>query len=313
MYAIDWATRKELRVYNMRTRKLTKVASDTDGIIKFVGKLKPGSSLFMEEGGGDSLKLLAFKKGHKVFTIPGIQVKKHREELGMEKSDEADAVIIGNLATTKPDGFYHFQKLDSTTAEISVLVKERTETKKAMVRSKNQLFALERRLEFMDIDKKVIERKKEVIQSHERLFNAQERIIGKRIKNHPLTPELQNIRGVGSIVISGLIAGIKRIERFGDKGSLRHYGGIIPKDNGYAFNHGLKETLYFFVEGAIKLRTPKWRDLYDNMKLYYADRHEDWRKGKVDAFAKKFVAREFLDYVYDTWMALGNGDARCMQ
>jgi len=312
LYAVDWATKKKFHILDMHRDKLKEIDSGVESMLKFIGGLKPKSKLFLEEGGGDSLKLVAFKEGHQVFTIPGIRTKEYREELGLEKSDETDAVIIGRLARQKPDFFYEFRKLDQLTAGIAVLFKERSETEKTMVRAKNQLFALEQRLRFMDLDQygeKAVSRKEAVIEALEKSFNLQTKILGKQIEQHPLwIGYLKDVKGVGPIVAVGLVAGIKRAGRFPNNYSLRHYAGMIPRKNGYAFNHQLKRTLYFFADGIVKNRTPVWRELYDNMKEYYRKKHTDWRKGKVDAFARKFVETRFLDEVYEKMKRLESSD-----
>lgn len=316
MYSVDWAVKKKLIVYNLKTKKLKELGNDIESMMKFAGSLKSGDSLYLEEGGADSLKLCAFRQGCSVFTIPGKDVKDYRDELSIEKSDKADAVIIGELAKLRPDGWYQFREEDTLTSEIAVLFKERLETEKTMVRAKNQYIALEKRTQFMKIDKGVLDRKKKVIKALDELFTVQTRGLEKRIKPHPLTAELIKIKGVSTVVIAGLIAGIKRIGRFESKGSLRHYAGMIPRDTkenypdpkklakAHRYVRPLKRALYFFMDAVIKQRTPEWRELYDEMKKYYAGKHMDWRKGKVDAHAKKFVERKFLDFVYDTWKGL---------
>ena len=81
--------------------------------------------------------------------------------MGVEKSDEADAVIIGLMTQSQPEEFYQFRELDDVTARISILFKERADTEESLVRQKNKLFALKGRLELINLDgykDKVIER-----------------------------------------------------------------------------------------------------------------------------------------------------------
>ncbi len=303
MYSIDWAIKKELRVYDIKKEKLKTISSTIPEFAKFLTSIKKPTNFYFEEGGGDSFKLLARRNDHKVFTIPGKRTKEYREQKGLEKSDEADAVIIGLLAKSQPDEFYQFQELDDTTARIAILYKQRCDVEMTLVRVKNQLFALKNRLELINLDgykDKIIKGKELIIKDIKKDFDRQTRILDKEIKKHPIWPYFEGIKGgVGTVVAGGLIANIKRASRFPSKYSLRHYAGMVTKKGNQTFNHKLKRALYFFTEGIIKGRTPIWRELYDNMKKFYKEKHPDWSKGKVNNFAKKFVQTKFLDSVFE--------------
>ena len=303
MYAIDWAVRKELRIYNIQKDKLKTIPSTVPEFTKFLTSIKKPTGFYFEEGGGDSFKLLARRKGHQVHTIIGKKTKEYRENMGLEKSDEVDAVVIGQMAKTRPDDFYQFRELDDVTARIAILFKERADTEENLVRQKNKLFALKNRLELINLDgykDKVIERKENIIDALQKEFELQSKLLGKEVEKHPVwTDYLKDIKGVGAVVGAGLIARIKRASRFTDKYSLRHFAGMITKKGNYQFDRKLKKTLYYFTEEIIKQRTPVWRELYDDMKKFYKEKHPDWSKGKVNNFAKKFVQTKFLDSVYN--------------
>ncbi len=308
MYSIDWATKKELRVYDIKKDKMKKVSPTISEFSKFLSKIKKPTSFYLEEGGGDSFKLLARRAGHKVFTIPGKKTKEYRDNLGMEKSEEVDAIIIGQIAKNNPEQFYQFNEMDALTARISILFKERADTEETLVRQKNRLFALKNRLELINLDgykEKVIEKKEDIIKVLQEEFKLQTKLLGKELAKHPLWIEyLKNIKGVGPAVGAGLIARIKRASRFTNKYSLRHFAGMITKKGDQQFDHKLKKTLYFFTEGVIKQRVPVWRELYDNMKEFYKTRHSDWSKGKVNNYAKKFVQTKFLDSVFENMLKI---------
>jgi len=303
MFSVDWAVKKELRVYDVKKEKLKTISSTVSEFAKFLTSIKKPTSFYFEEGGGDSFKLLARRKGHEVYTILGKKTKEYRDNLGVEKSDEADAVIIGQMAKSLPGEFYQFRELDDITARISILFKERADTEENLVRQKNKLFALKGRLELINLDgykDKVIERKQNIIDALKKEFELQTKLLGKEVENHPAwTGYLKDIKGVGAAVGAGLIARIKRASRFTDKYSLRHFAGMITKKGNQQFDHKLKKTLYYFTDEIIKNRTPIWRELYDNMKEFYKEKHSDWSKGKVNNFAKKFVQTKFLDSVFE--------------
>jgi len=308
MFSVDWAVRKKLRVYDIKKDKVKSIGATVPEFAKFLTTIKKSTSFFFEEGGGDSFKLLARRKGHEVYTISGKETKKLRETIGLEKSDEADAVIIGKIAKTTPDKFYQFRELDDVTARIAILFKERADKEEDLVRQKCKLFALKSRLELINLDgykDKVIERKENIIDALQKEFELQSKLLGKEVEKHPAwTAYLKDIKGVGAVVGAGLIARIKRASRFTDKYSLRHFAGMITKKGNQQFDHKLKRTLYHFTEEIIKKRTPVWRELYDDMKKFYQKKHPDWPKGKVDNFAKKFVQTKFLDSVFEKMIGI---------
>lgn len=300
MFAIDWAIKKELKVYDIQKDKLKSIPATLEAFAKFLQNRK-STQFFFEEGGGDSYKLQARREGHEVFTIPGKQIKDYRDGLGLAKSDAVDAVVLGKFARLHPEKFYQFQELDEITARIAVVFKERRNTEETMVREKNRFFAFKKRLELISLDgykEKLIERNEKVIKEREKLFGVQTRVLEKMVRAHPLNNYFEGIKGVGPVTAAGLIATIKRASRFGDRYSLRHYAGMVKKKDDQKFNHDLKRALYFFCTAIIKHRTSVWRELYDNMKIYYKDKHSDWRKGHVNNFAMKFVETKFLDSVY---------------
>ncbi len=310
IYAIDWSTKKDLAI-TKDGQKVRFIPATIEGFEKFLNSLNGSRDRFyFEEGGGDSFKLLADRNDHKVFTIPGKIINDKREELGIEKNDENDVKIIFDIAKSDPGLFREFALLDIITAKICVLFKIRSDTEQNLVRAKNRLFSLNKRLELLDLGKdkqKLMEKEKEVIKKLESKFKLQTNSLGKLVEKHSLWNRyLENEKGIGAVVAGGLIAGIKRASRFENKYSLRHYAGMVTKKGDQTFNHNLKRTLYFFAEGIIKSRTPTWRELYDNMKIYYANKYPDWKKGRVDNYARKFVQTKFLDDLYKKMVEVEN-------
>ena len=309
-YAVDWATKKDLAITN-DGKKVKFISATIEGFDKFLNSLNGDKyQFYFEEGGGDSFKLLADRNGHKVFTTLGKNTDNRREKLGIEKTDENDVKIIFDMAKDNPELFREFALLDLITAKICVLFKIRKDTEENLVRAKNRLFALDKRLELLDLGKskgKLLEKEEIYIKALSEKFKLQTNELDKLVKKHPVWENyLKNEKGIGAVVASGLIAGIKRASKYDDKYSMRHYAGMITKKGNQQFNHQLKRTLYFFIEGIIKARTPIWRELYDNMKIYYQEKHQDWSKGKVNNYAKKFVQTKFLDKLYNKMLEVEN-------
>lgn len=309
-YAVDWATKKDLAI-TKDGKKVKFIPATIEGFSKFLDSLDGDKCQFyFEEGGGDSFKLLADKNNHKIFTIIGKLVNDKREELEIEKSDENDVKIIFDMAKNKPESFREFALLDIITAKICVLFKIRKDTEENLVRAKNRLFALNKRLELLDLGKtkdKLLEKEKNTIDKLNEQFILQTKTLEKLVNQHPIWESyLKDERGIGAVVAGGLIVGIKRASKFDDKYSLRHYAGMITKKGNQTFNHQLKRTLYFFCEGIIKNRKSKWRDVYDSRKLDYQQKHPDWIKGKIHNYTKKFVETKFLDELYKEMLKVEN-------
>jgi len=303
MYSIDWSIRKKFQIYNSNTRKLESISPTREAFDKFFNKLFDKHSFYIEEGGGDTFKLLALKHGHQVFTTPGKKVKDLRDKLKLPKTDKGDVKIIGLLAKEYPEDFYEYQEDDILTVKIYLLSKEYTKLVKDSTRKKNQLFAFKNKMELLATEKavkKMVEKREATIlalgKEIDILFNQ----LLKQIEKHPFWINyLKDIKGVGAVTAGGIIGSVRRFSRFTNRNSLRHFAGMITKKDNLSYNRHLKQALYNFTDQIIKKRTQPWRQLYDDIKVYYRKKHLDWKPGKVDAYAKKFVQTKFLYQMWD--------------
>lgn len=305
MFGIDWAIKKDLEIYDVKKDKLKTIENNIPTLKKFLSHLKNHASFYLEEGGGDSIKLLLKKQGHRVFTIPGKQVKDARDQFNLPKNDKTDARTIGFLAKYQPDLFYEFKELDELTSRIILLFKGREKTEKNLVQEKNRLFALSNQIELLELDdkNKILERQQDLIDSLEKQFETQTKLLEKEVKKHLLWQSyLDDIKGVGPAIAGGIIAGLKRASRFDGRNSIRHYFGMVKKKGDQNFNHWAKKALYHFADGVIRAKDKKWYELYKNIKEYYSNKHSDWKKGKVDNFARKFIETKFIE---ECWKKLG--------
>ncbi|GAG90537.1 unnamed protein product, partial [marine sediment metagenome] len=182
--------------------------------------------------------------------------------------------------------------------------------KKSMVREKNKLFAFKRIFEIANVADKEIE--KTIFQLEVSIIGKEKAIAGikkvleKKIKQFDIWNKyLKDIKAVGPVIASGLIGELGG-KHFDSDESLKHYAGMVAKKEFHDYNRYVKVVLYQFIEGVIKHRTPKWRKLYDNMKIYYQKKHEDWSKGKVNNYAKKFIETKFLLEFWGKWRGIWN-------
>lgn len=213
-YAVDWATKKDLAI-TRDGKKVRFIPATIENFDKFLNSLNGEKCQFyFEEGGGDSFKLLANKNNHKVFTTLGRNTDNKREKLGIEKTDENDVKIIYDMAKDNPELFREFALLDIITAKTCMLFKIRSDTEQNLVRAKNRLFSLNKRLELLDLGKskdKLFDKEKETIKALSEKFKLQTNELDKLIKKHPVWDSyLKDEKGIGAVVAGGLIAGIKR-------------------------------------------------------------------------------------------------------
>jgi hypothetical protein len=302
MYSVDWAIKKQFQIYNVEKNELTSISPTGEAFEDFFSKIPGLDSFYIEYGGGDIFKLMALKYGHRVFTILGKKVKEEREKLELPESDENSAKVIGVLAKTHLEEFYEFQESDVLTLKISLLYREYEKIVEDRTQKKNQLFAMKRRLQLLTSEKevkKMIKKRKDTITALDKEVYAIQRQLSKLLEEHPLwVGYLKNIKGVGIVIAAGLIGSIGRIKRFHSWDGFRHFAGMMPRETSKNYSHHLKKVLYYFVEEIIKNRTPMWRKMYDDAKEEYKKKHPDWIKGKIDAYAKKFVQTEFLYSIY---------------
>ena len=359
VYAIDWATRKDLAIYD--GKKIKKIANTISEFDKFLESIKGGGAtiivpkvgarpglpapiLLFEFGGADSYKIMAYRAGFQVLQVPGKKVHDYRESLGIEKTDENDAKLIydfymkergsamiimpqsakvklplpenkrGGGAICKmskkivlslPAPFSIFTEQSADIAEIKILFRRHEDLKKVMVREKNKKFALQKQYEITNIGKKTVKKllshSDYSIAGKEKEIAEIKKILKSKVSKFRVWNNyLKDIKGVGEFIASGLIGELGG-RQFDSDDSLKHYAGMVKKSAHSDYNHYIKVVLFQFAEGIIKARTPIWRELYDNMKVFYQKKHEDWSKGKVNNYAKKFIETKFLCEFWKQW------------
>jgi hypothetical protein len=314
IFAFDWGTKKAFKVYD--GVKIKTVPNSIDDLQKFLTDLGDEKAVMLFEfGGGEMFKVMCYRAGHAVFQVPGKWVKEFRDQRGEEKSDEADARLLyelfmegGGSATSRienqnpgrtlPSPFYPFQESNAALAELKILFREHEDLKKEMVREKLKRIAFERRFKVARVDddrvEKILAHKDASISAKERQLDQVKKILEKKVRQFPIWDAyLKGVKGVGPVIAAGLISEIGDKE-FASESSLKHYAGMIAKKGNSNFNRYLKMVLYQFATGVIKLKTPGWRALYDDMKIYYQKKHESWSKARVNAYAMKFVETKFL-------------------
>lgn len=196
-----------------------------------------------------------------------------------------------------PAPFTIFTEQNAEVAEIKILYRAHEDVKVSMVREKNKLsaFALQFKIARVagDAVGKIIKEAKAEIASKEKRMALLKKELEKKVESFPVWAHYKAVKGIGTTIVAGLIGELGG-RQFESEGSLKHYAGMMPRAEGNDYNRYVKAALFQFAESIIKQRTPNWRPLYDDMKIYYAKKHKDWRPGKIDAYAKKFIEKKFL-------------------
>jgi len=217
----------------------------------------------------------------------------------------AARMAMRNSGTTLRPPFYLFQESNAQIAEIKILFRTHEDLKKSMVREKNKLFAFDLQFRIARISDDRIEKirtqKKTSIAAKEKELEILKKIFEKKLEGFEVwTDHYKQIRGIGSTIMAGLIGELGG-RQFENDSSLKHYSGMITKADHCDYNRYVKAILFQIAEQVIKKRIPEWRDLYDNMKIYYSKKHQDWKPGKIDAYAKKFIETKFLIDFWHKW------------
>lgn len=224
------------------------------------------------------------------------------------KAGGVGLVLDENPIFQVPTCFYLFKEIDASISELKILFREHEDLKKDMVREKLKRIAFEMKFKIAQVAddrvKKILFNKDASIVAKERELEQIKKVLEKKVKQFDIWNKyLKEIKAVGPVIASGLIGELGG-RHFDSDESLKHYAGMVAKKDFYDYNRYVKVILYQFAEGIIKHRTPKWRELYDNMRLFYAKKHADWSKGKVNNYAKKFIETKFLLEFWNKWRGI---------
>ena len=271
---------------------------------------------YIENGGGgtkkavrDSIRILSSPSRNKsgggsiigvskklIFPLPS----------SIENKEGGSAILtMRNSRARLPSPFYSFKESDADISALKIVFRQHEDLKKSMVREKNKLSAFKRVFEIANVADKEIE--KTIFQLETSIIGKEKAIAGikkileKKVKQFEIwNKHLRDIKAVGPVIASGLFRELGG-KHFDNDESLKHYAGMVAKKEFHDYNRYIKVVLYQFAEQVIRHRTLRWRELYDNMKAYYQKKHEDWSKGKVNNYAKKFIETKFLVWFWEKW------------
>ena len=164
----------------------------------------------------------------------------------------------------------------------------------------------------------------EIVWYHNALYET-EKLLAKRLdgwsREHKIRLNyLREIKGIGPIFSSGLIAWLEPISRFNNISKLWSYCGLSPtqkriKGKKLGYNPRLKTLMWKIALSFEKQSSKKsqYRKLYETQKNYYFNRadfkakieaKEKGVKGHIRNMTLRYVAKRFLADLWLTWRKL---------
>lgn len=148
-----------------------------------------------------------------------------------------------------------------------------------------------------------------IIRHYAEVFEALEAdaaaLIADSIKDHPVWPWLEAVKGIGPGLAGALLApiDIKRAEKVS---SLWCYAGQGLRDGQrdrptkgerLPYNADLKRTCYLIATSFLRANSPYRRE-YDEAKADYIANRPDWTLGHADMAARRKMIKLFLSHLW---------------
>ena len=125
---------------------------------------------------------------------------------------------------------------------------------------------------------------------------------------------LNNIKGIGPVFASGIIAWLAPLSRFATVSKLWKYCGLAPgsvrrRGKMCDYNPKLKTFMWRMGESFIKQKSRGgfYGMMYERFKQECQQKHPDWSKGHVHAWARRKIVKLFLSHAWEMWWRLMEG------
>lgn len=289
MLAIDWAYKKELVLYD--GEKITR--TDHKGLGKYLNQ-----EAVIEAGAPINLCWNIFRKTKLYYVLP-TKTKEYREEHGIEKSDEADARVIWELAQDKSNLIE--ASINQRQMRLAMLYHMYLTYQKAQYGLENQIRAA----------------KQYYGPYAEQLFGMELALDQLAPKHNGLLKEIElaapkvpvrlaKMKGFGPRIWAGIVC-IADPRQFTSINAYLKFCGFIDREKlENRFNRDAKLVYWLLTDQIVKQRGQPYRDLYDRIKQEQGELHPDWLnksgykegKGRIDNIARNRVATMLAKEVY---------------
>lgn len=199
-------------------------------------------------------------------------------------------------------------------SEVTFLIERYYQTQEHRIAMGNQIFQLEEAGE-------PHEKLQEFFDQFHKIEKGIAKYLASALKDHPMWPWFQEVKGIGPILASALIANID-IAKAEHVSSLWKYCGLaVDLDTGegekrqkgkkITWNPFLKMTCWKIGESFVKTKG-KYRHIYDTSKDFYKRKFPTevkvkdskivkYTKGHIHAMAKRRAVKLFLSDLYIAW------------
>jgi len=224
------------------------------------------------------------EKGVKFYRCRTTATSELRDKLGLEKSDENDALVIRELYKRDPGNFREWTG-ESRLGALYAIYKQ---TQKEKVAVGNRDYALGGDEIISDIKKR-----------QDSILTVIEKKMKEELDKYVVTPWLLSIKGLSVVTAAGIVFWTEKIgiENFGNPSKLKKYFGLHVKDGKSVRGgdvYGTDQKLDFPVMARalmigvvadlfVKQRSPVYRKIYDRHKAEQTER----------VFEPGFLMKEF--------------------
>lgn len=348
MIAIDWSHTKELTTFDgkkLRTetvkqlcKRVTTHCSD-DGAggestikVQSIGSVQP-PSVIIEQGCPMSLAYKLILAGAGVFTIENKATEEYRQKHGIEKSDEADARIIYELANTGAvlapltlndkmmnihDIYHQYIKYQKARVAMQNMKKAHMRSYRGWGESKERvqsrqslhpqpdLMPYDIAIETLGAREKTLLKRLEstikglpLFEHHDFRVSADmaggesKQLIQSKSCVHPPA-----IKGLGQRLWLGIIVTASPQNFKCLSAYLRFCGLTDDVGKSHKYNRHARSLYRLLAEEVMKQRDPKFRPLYDKFKAQIKAKYPDYTKGHCHNAALNRVATFLAKAIY---------------
>jgi len=309
--ALDWSHKDEkLAVYDGKKSRKT------------LPKLKIGDQVYAENIPQKHVQSW-LDNGIEIYRCRPNDTSKYRDEHGLPKTDDIDAMVIWKLSTEYPEKFHRWEG----DPILTTMYRTFKEIQKSRVRQSNRVWAKEEGIA------------KEVLADLGAIEKKMKKAMKVELDRYEIWGWLKQIKGIDITTAAGLVAFIDKlgIKNIIQVSSLWHYFGVhvrdgkaVKRESGTAMDYNPEAkslVLGVITDSFIKQRTPLYRSLYDVEKEKQLAREypagelaERWHGYKLEDVhlsqghahnrAKRKMVKMFLSHLWVIWRQLEGLDTR---
>lgn len=283
MIAIDWAYTKELVLFDgERTIKV-----DQKGLAKHLNH-----EVVIESGAPLSLCWNIFRRT-KLYHVLPTKTKEYRDAHAIEKSDEADAKVIWELAQDKSNLIE--ASINQRSIRLALLYQKSRIVLENQIRAAKRYYG-EHAGKLFDMELALDQLKPK----EDGLLREIDFIAPK------VPPALAKLKGFGPRIWAGVICVADPRHFTSVNGYLKYCGYIDREVLENKFSRDAKLIYWLLTDQIIKQKTEPYRSKYDEVKQAQGELHPDWLdksgykegRGRIDNIARNRVGTMLAKDVY---------------